>query len=216
MSASRLIFGMVLGGALATGSLYVTQHPEKFPWMAKSMGVDVTDESPQLAKLQAAMIEAKATNEEKVTAAVGETAPLPGADAVTPTEVDREIAKEEPSLAGREIQANARETMAASIALRKRMTGEALTGSGVQDKLLGDLEKQELDDQKQMEDAAKAPNSGTRSPAASTVIVMDGTTGVDPSAEDRINELAVPESVRQEIMNNYRRTGKMPAFVSGK
>lgn len=216
MSASRLIFGVVLGGALATGSLYVTRHPEKFPWMAKSVGIQTTEASPQLVKLQAALEEAKSANEAKTRGAVGEKASIPGANEVTQAEIDQAIANEAPGLGGGAISENARETMAAAIAMRKRMEGEALSGSAVQDKLLGDLEKQELLDQQQTNESSKNQATGAgRSPAASIEIVMDGTTGVDPSAEDRINELAVPESVRQEILNTYRRTGKMPAFVSG-
>ncbi len=82
-----------------------------------------------------------------------------------------------------------------------------MTGNDSQDKILGSIE----DDEKvELERQARMPASSE--PSKTTVIVMDGSAGYDPAAEDKIGQLAVPESVRQEILSNYRRTGIMPAF----
>ncbi|MES2855918.1 MAG: hypothetical protein V4692_08640, partial [Bdellovibrionota bacterium] len=61
-----------------------------------------------------------------------------------------------------------------------------------------------------------ANTDGTVAPInSSKVIVFDGSAGVMPDAEDKINSLNVPESVRQEILNTYRRTGILPDFIAG-
>lgn len=132
-------------------------------------------------------------------------------------EIQKALQEQAPGIANRETPGTATETMQAALALQKQMNGST-TGNGAQDKLLEGIDADARADAERakMQPVAE-PNRQPTSASTTTVIVMDGTTaGVDPSAEDKINALNVPATVRQEILKNYRRTGRLPSYIEQK
>ncbi|MEK7356076.1 MAG: hypothetical protein AAB250_06480 [Bdellovibrionota bacterium] len=184
MSASKLIFGVVLGAGVATGLLYVTQGSKTFPFVAKAIGEKAQSE------------------------------------VVAPAADDATVAQKEPAPLKSALPKTAVATMQGAFAIQKRIEGGSQTGNATKDAQLRELEREEYESFSPEAIAAKAAQATEATKAAeverqpaSTVIVMDGTAGVDPSAEDKIMEMAVPESVRQEILKNYRRTGQLPMMI---
>lgn len=80
-------------------------------------------------------------------------------------------------------------------------------------KIKAEADRLALEDlQKEM--AAKNPQPIiVEAKADNQMIVMDGSNGFVAGAEEQIRALAVPESVRQEILSNYQRTGILPAML---
>lgn len=205
MSAGKMLFSLVVGVGVASGLVYNMNQQRDRP---------MNPERQQAQQKAFADMLSKMTGQKLPPPESALTEALP-TDSEASVEIQKSLAQDDPTLAKRPVSQTQNEMMQAAIALQRRSSGKALSTNLHQDQLLQEIE----DEEKANAEAAKnapATVEGARAPAATTVVVMDGSTGVDPSAEDRILQLAVPESVKQEILNNYRRTGIMPAILEGK
>lgn len=240
MSAAKSVLLLAVGATFATGALYVIQHQKQFPFLTQAMGEQkVSLTSDQLSKAQSLAQDLAKTMAGQKSKAQSQNAkqladvmkdvddpvvpqqqPQPE-QAKTPeaqqaaAEIAGALNAEAPGLAKRDVPGTGMEAMQAALALRKQMQGST-TGNGAQDKILESMDRDNKSDEAAAATATSA-GEGDRQPSSTTVILMDGTSaGVDPSAEEKIQALAVPESVRQEILKNYRRTGVMPSIAESK